>query len=134
MQFGPAVAMLTAASPACLQGGEAILSAVSGARGVARARPNWAPSARRQDLHRLAVEEIADIGDDVGIIDPVVLHADVAEMRREHDVVELAEWMVDRQRLDVEHVETGTADAGSGERRDQRLLVDDRPARRVDQE
>ena len=32
---------------------------------------------------------------------------DVAEMRRQHHVVELAEGMVDRQRLDREHVDRG---------------------------
>ena len=35
---------------------------------------------------------------------------DVAEMRRQHEVVELAEGMIDRQRLDREHVDRG-ADA-----------------------
>src|SRR5258705_10253210 len=92
-----------------------------------------APSARGDHLDGLAVDEGADIGDDVRIIDLVILDADIAEMRGEHHVVELAERMIDRQRLDVEHVEAGAADASGGQRRDQRLLVHDRPARRVDQ-
>src|SRR3981189_476480 len=84
-----------------------------------------AASARGDHLDRLAVDEGPDIGDDVRIIDLVVLDADIAEMRGEHHVVELAERVVDRQRLDVEHVEAGAGDASGGGRRDQRLLVHD---------
>src|ERR1700704_3581423 len=91
-----------------------------------------AASARGDRLDRLAVGEGADIGDDVRIIDLVVLDADVAEMRGEHHVVELAERMIDRQRLDVEDVEAGAGEAAGGQGRDQRLLVHDRAARRVD--
>ena len=40
----------------------------------------------------------------------VVLLADIAEMRGEHDVVDLAQRVVERQRLDVEHVEAGARD------------------------
>src|SRR5690349_16645993 len=93
------------------------LSAVSEWASAAQERA--AESTCRQRLDRLAVDEIADIGDNVRIVDPVVLHADVAEMGGEHDVVELAERMVHRQRLDVEHVEAGAADALGAERVDQ---------------
>src|SRR5712671_1503251 len=91
-----------------------------------------APSARGDHLDGLAVHKGPDIGDDVRIIDLVVLDADIAEMRGEHHVVELAERMIDRQRLDVEHVKAGAADAAVGESGDQGLLVHDRAARRVD--
>ena len=63
----------------------------------------------------------------------VVPLGDVAEMRRDHDVVHLAERMVERQRLDVVDVEAGAGDRFGVQRRDQRLLVDDRPARGVDE-
>ncbi len=41
--------------------------------------------------------------------------------------------MIERQRLAVEHVDRGAGDRSLGERFDQRRLVDDRPARRVDE-
>ena len=41
--------------------------------------------------------------------------------------------MVERQRLDVEHVEAGAGDLLSLQRGDQRRLVDDRAARGVDE-
>ena len=44
-----------------------------------------------------------------------------------------AQRVVGGQRLDVEDVEPGAGDAPAAERRDQRGLVDDRPARGVDQ-
>ena len=70
-----------------------------------------------QHAHRLAVEEAADIADHSVEIDPVVLRRHVAEMRREHDVVELAQRMVGGQRLDVEHVEAGAGDPLLAQRR-----------------
>jgi hypothetical protein len=54
-------------------------------------------------------------------------------MRRDHGIIHFAEGMVERQRFDVEHVETG---AGNGLRlqcRDKGLLIDNGPTRRVDQ-
>ena len=48
-------------------------------------------------------------------------------MRREHDIVELAQRMIARQRLDLEHVEAGAGDAFFAQRGDQRRLLDDRP-------
>ena len=55
------------------------------------------PLFRLNNPHRLAVEPGADVFDDVGKIFPVVLLADIAEMRRKHDVVELAVRMVERK-------------------------------------
>src|SRR3954462_514305 len=103
-----------------------------------RSRPrrgSWKPlaSAGGNHLDRLAVDEGADIGDNVRIIDLVVLDTDITEMGGEHHIVELAERMIDRQRLDVEHIEAGAAETPGGQRCDQRLLVHDRAARRVDQ-
>ena len=50
-----------------------------------------------------------------------------------HDVVHLAQRMIERQRLDVEHVEPGAGDLLVAQGREHRRLVDDRTARRVDQ-
>src|SRR5262245_14939868 len=53
-------------------------------------------------------------------------------MRREDDVVHLAQWMIGGQRLDVEHVEPGAGDLVLPQRRQQRRLLDDGTARGVD--
>ena len=87
---------------------------------------------QRHHPHRLAVEEGADVVDHAGEIGAVVLRRHVAEMRREHDIVHLAQRMVERQRLDVEHVEAGAGDLVVAQGRQQRRLIDDRPARGVD--
>ncbi len=81
---------------------------------------------------RLAVKERADVVDHTGEIRPVVLQRDVAEMWREHDVVELAQGVIDRQRLGVEHVQSGAGDCLVAQDRKHCALVDDRPARGVD--
>src|SRR4051794_11489134 len=54
-------------------------------------------------------------------------------MRREHDVVHLAQRMIHRQRLDVEHVEAGARDLVLAQRGEHRGLVDDGAARGVDE-
>ena len=53
-------------------------------------------------------------------------------MRRDHHVVELAEGMIGRQRLDGEHVDAGAGDLLLLQSLQQRRLVDDRSARGVD--
>src|ERR1700691_6750000 len=86
------------------------------------------------DAHGIAGDEGADVLDDVGEISFVVLAADIAEMRRDHDIVHAPERVVEGQRLDVAHVEAGAADAALAERGNQGLFIDDRPPCRVDQE
>jgi hypothetical protein len=54
-------------------------------------------------------------------------------VRRDDDVIERQQRIVGRRGLDLEDVEPGAGDAAGRERRDQRLLLDDRPARGVDQ-
>src|SRR3954454_440791 len=82
--------------------------------------------------HRLAVDKTPYVLDDAGKIGAIVLHRHVAEVRREHDIVEAAHWMALRQRLHVEDIEPGTRDALIPEGGEQRRLVDDGTARRVD--
>src|SRR5262245_35257925 len=88
---------------------------------------------RGDDPDRLAVEEAANVLDDVRIVALVILLADVAEMRGQHDIVELAERVIGGQRLDVEDVEARAGDLLVLERLEQRAFDDDRPARGVDQ-
>jgi len=78
------------------------------------------------DALRAAGEPGFDVVDHVGVVDLVALLADIPEVRREHDIVELAQRMIDGQRLDVERVEAGARDSALAERREQGGLVDDR--------
>src|SRR5262249_8980512 len=64
-------------------------------------------SLRLDHPDRFAVEPGSNILEDVGKVFPVVLLADISEMRRDHDIVELAKRMIERQRLDLEYVEAG---------------------------
>src|SRR5688572_5809335 len=54
-------------------------------------------------------------------------------VRRQDHVVELQDRIVRRRRLLLEHVEPGARDAPLGEHPGQRLLIDDRPARGIDE-
>ena len=82
---------------------------------------------------RFALEPGVDALDHLAIVVAKTVLGDVAEMRRQHEVVELAERMVDRQRLDREHVDAGARDLLLRQRFQQRAFVDDRPARGVDE-
>src|SRR6266446_8722892 len=57
----------------------------------------------------------------------------VAEMGRCQYVVQRTEGVRRRQRLNVEYVDRRAGDVLVRQYADQRLLVDDRPARRIDQ-
>src|ERR1700732_1337849 len=57
----------------------------------------------------------------------------VADMRRRQYVVQRPEGVRRRQRLDVEYIDRRAGDVLVLQHADQRLLVDDRPARRIDQ-
>jgi hypothetical protein len=83
----------------------------------------------RQPLLRLALEPGVDAVDHLPIVVSKAVLGDVTEMRRQHHVVELAEGMVDRQRLDREHVDAGAGDLLLRQRFQQRAFVDDRPTR-----
>src|SRR5262245_6607609 len=88
---------------------------------------------RLDNPHRLAVKPGANVLDDVVEIFPVILLAHIAEMRCDDDVVHLAEWMIERKRLDIENVEPGAGNGLRLERCDQRFLVNYRAAGRVDE-
>src|SRR5262245_43104969 len=89
-------------------------------------------SARRQDAHRLAIEERANVVHDIAEVEQVIFHADIAEMRGDDHVVESAERMIERQRLDVENVQSRAANPALLQRGEQGLLFDDGAARGID--
>src|SRR4051812_13246547 len=80
-----------------------------------------------------ALQPRTDALDHLGVVVAETVRRDVAEMRRQHEIVELAERMVDRQRLDREYVDAGARDFLLHQRVQQRALVDDRPARGIDE-
>src|ERR1700722_5783136 len=81
--------------------------------------------------YRLAIEPGTDVLDDVGILLAVILLGDVTEMRRQHDIVQLAEHVIARQRLDIKHIEPSAGNRLRLQRGDQGLLVDEGAARRI---
>src|SRR5690349_897670 len=60
--------------------------------------------------HRFAVEPRANVLDNIGKIFAVILFGDIAEMRCDDDVVQLAIEMIERQRFGFVHIETGAGD------------------------
>src|SRR6266436_3621672 len=64
----------------------------------------------RQPSQRLALEPGVDALDHLAVVVAKTLFGDVAEMRRQHDVVELAERMIDRQRFDREYIDRSACD------------------------
>src|SRR5262249_38922717 len=82
---------------------------------------------------RFAVEPGSNILEDVGKVFPVVLLADISEMRRDHDIVELAKRMIERQRLGLEYGQAGARHRLFPLRGYPALLSDDRPTRGVEQ-
>src|SRR4029078_3469848 len=88
---------------------------------------------RLDDPRRFAVEPGADVFDDVWKIFPVILLAYIAEMRRDDDIVHLAARMIERGGLRIDSVHDGPSDRLRIQHGDQRFLVDDRAARRVDE-
>src|SRR5262245_12117443 len=87
-------------------------------------RPSHAPSGRHHP-YGLAVDEAADVLDHAGEVVLIVLECHIAEMRREHDVVHLAQGMILGQRLDIEHVEAGAGNLLVAQDREHGSLIDD---------
>src|SRR5689334_12209726 len=89
---------------------------------------------RRNNSDRLAIQPRPHVLDHLAIKALVVFRRDVAEMRRDDDVVELAERMVGREWFLVVNVDAGAGDLLGAQRGLERLLLNDRPTRRIDQE
>src|SRR4029077_14622890 len=81
----------------------------------------------------LGVEPLPNIRDSILVERLVQTLRYVADMRRCQDVVQRPERVRRWQRLRVEYVDRRTGDPLVLQDADQRLLVDDRPARRIDQ-
>src|ERR1700733_10859389 len=78
-----------------------------------------------QHAHRLAIEKGADILHHSAEKSPIVLRGDIAEGRGEHDIVEFAQRMVQRKRLNIKYIEPGSGDAFIPQGGEQGCLVND---------
>src|SRR6202790_4398667 len=81
----------------------------------------------------MGVEPLPNIRDGILVECLVKTMRYVADMRRRKYVVQGAEGVRRRQRLNVEYVDRRAGDLLGLQHADQSLLVDDRPARRIDQ-
>src|SRR5438552_314330 len=81
----------------------------------------------------MGVEPLPNIRDGILVKRLVQTIRHVADMRRGQYVVQRPEGVRRWQRLSVEYVDRRTGDPLVLQDADQRLLVDDRPARRIDQ-
>jgi hypothetical protein len=108
--------------------GWALAAAVSAVMGLL---DSWW-SRRRIAKSAALTQPAGDLGGGLAIEDPVDLFGDVAHVRGGGDVVQRAQRMPGRQRLDVEDVEAGTGDAARAQGVDQSRLVHNRATRSVD--
>src|SRR6202790_2584218 len=81
----------------------------------------------------MGVEPLPNIRDGILVERLVKTMRYVADMRRGQYVVQRPEGVRRRQRLNVEYVDRRAGDSLVLHHADQRLLFDDRPARRIDQ-
>src|SRR5713226_6895181 len=81
----------------------------------------------------MGVEPLPNIRDGVFVERLVKTLRNVADMRRGQHVVERPKGVRQRQRLDIEYVDRRAGDLLVLQHADQSLLIDDRPARRIDQ-
>src|SRR6266436_9550083 len=81
----------------------------------------------------MRVEPLANIRDGILVERLVKTGRYIADMRRCQHVFERPERVIRRQRLSVEYVDRRAGDLLVLQHADQSLLVDDRPARRIDQ-
>src|SRR5580692_5176604 len=81
----------------------------------------------------MCVEPLPNIRDGVPVERRVKTMRYVADMRRCQYVVQRPKRVIRRQRLNVEYVDGRAGDSLVLQHADQSFLVDDRPARRIDQ-
>src|ERR1700736_6068335 len=82
----------------------------------------------------MRIEPLPDIRDGILVERLVKSMRYVADMRRCQYVVQRPEGVRRRQRLNVEYVDRRAGDLLVPQHADQSLFVDDRPARRIDQQ
>src|SRR5258708_3343017 len=81
----------------------------------------------------MGVEPLPNIRDGTFVERVVKIARYVADMRRRQYVVQPSKGVIRRQRLNIEYVDRRASDLLGLQRADQSLLVDNRPARRIDQ-
>src|SRR6266478_1653964 len=81
----------------------------------------------------MGVEPLPNIRDGILVERLVKTLRYVTDMRRRQYVVQRSKRVIRRQRLNVEYVDRRAGDLLVLQYADQSLLVDDRPARRIDQ-
>src|SRR6266436_2694115 len=81
----------------------------------------------------IGVEPLPNIRDGILVERLVKTKRYIADMRRCQHVFEHPERVLRRQRLNVEYVDRRAGDSLVLQHADQSLLIDDRPARRIDQ-
>src|ERR1700686_5249268 len=81
----------------------------------------------------MGVEPLPNIRDGILVERLVKTVRKIGDMRGCQDVVQRPEGVIRRQRLNVEYVDRRAGDLLSLQHADQSLLLDDRPARRIDQ-
>ena len=96
-------------------------------KGLARSRTRDLRLLSESSHSAMAVDGVAEE-------DPVRAVGDVPDVRRREHVRQRAQRMVGGQRFGVEHVERRAGDGPDRSASIKRALVDDRPARRVDQQ
>src|SRR6266481_2825583 len=81
----------------------------------------------------MGVEPLPNIRDGILVERLVKTLRYVTDMRRRQYVVQRSKRVIRRQRLNVEYIDRRAGDLLVLQHADQSLLVDDRPARRIDQ-
>src|SRR5437899_8982572 len=84
--------------------------------------------------YRVAVEESNHVLDDLRVGTAVILLGHVADMRRQQDVGRAPQRVIGGQRLTVVNVEGSVTEPTGLQGFDHRIGVDNRPARRVDED
>src|SRR5580692_174021 len=81
----------------------------------------------------LALDPCRDRSRRIGVESPVEVFCNESDMRRRQEVLEGTEWMCRWQGLGIENVHGRSCDSLRAQGLDERLLIDDRTARCVDQ-
>jgi PAP2 superfamily len=110
--------------------GWALAAAVSATMNLAGSK--WLRRRASESAAAGPAQPARDLGGGLAVEHPVDLLSDIADVRRGDHVVQRSQWMPSRQRLGIEHIESGPCDAARPQRVEQSRLVDNRPARGVD--
>src|ERR1700736_1975376 len=73
-----------------------------------------------------------NISNGVAVKCPVKIFCDISNVWCREDIIKLAERVLERQWLLIEHIKRSSRNPARSQRRDQRGLIDDRTSRRID--